>query len=398
MSLERLEEHRRLWEGKPELRAVYEVWFELLLDGIPEKARVLEVGSGPGLLAEAARRLRPDLRWTSSDLLVTPWNDLAADASRLPLATGGVDAVVGVDVLHHLPRPAHFFREAARVLGGVGELRLVEPWITPLGWIVYRFFHQEDCRLRLDPWDPFPGPEKDAFDGNAAVPWRLVGRTAAWEWRHLGLEPPRRRRLNAFAYLLSLGFREASLPSTGTGAPPPRPRSVDGAALPAPRPARAARLGERGCGAGDVRPAGTPGRRAPGRGRPEGFGPGGAGPSGPRLPTSATRQVAGGVRGSARPRGPGRDPDPSPLVAEVIARAGASSGCSPNRRQDLEPAELYEEVEVRRVSFAAKEEAGGWRDADGAPLDVSEGTVRLAGEQAVAGSSVRSGKRPRPST
>ena len=28
---------------------------------------------------------------------------------------------------------------------------------------------------------------------------------------HLGFEPPRRRRLNAFAYLLSLGFREGSL-------------------------------------------------------------------------------------------------------------------------------------------------------------------------------------------
>ena len=141
MSLERLEEHRRLWDDKPELQAVYEVWFDLLLDGIPEKGRVLEVGSGPGLLGGAARRRRPDLRWTSSDLLVTPWNDLAADAGRLPLATGGVEAVVGVDVLHHLPAPADFFREAGRVLGGVGQLRLVEPWITPLGWIIYRFFH-----------------------------------------------------------------------------------------------------------------------------------------------------------------------------------------------------------------------------------------------------------------
>ena len=211
MSLERLEEHRRLWDCKPELRAVYDVWFDLLLDGIPAEGRVLEVGSGPGLLAAAARDRRGDLRWISSDLLVTGWNDLVADAARLPLATGGVDAIVGLDVLHHLPDPAGFFREAARVLGGRGELRLVEPWITPLGWIVYRFFHQEDCRLGVDPWDPFPGPEKDAFDGNAAVPWRLVGRTPGWEWRHLGFEPPRRRRLNASAYLLSLGFREGSL-------------------------------------------------------------------------------------------------------------------------------------------------------------------------------------------
>jgi SAM-dependent methyltransferase len=211
MSLDRLLDHRRLWEAKPELRAVYGVWFERLLEGIPVGTRVLEVGAGPGLLAEAARARRPDLRWISSDLLAAPWNDVVADAGRLPLATGSVGAVVGLDVLHHLPRPAQFFREAARVLGGRGELRVVEPWITPLGWVVYRFFHQEDCRLRVDPWDPFPGTGKDSFDGNAAVPWRLLRDTPAWEWRRLGLEPPRRRRLNAWPYLLSLGFRERSL-------------------------------------------------------------------------------------------------------------------------------------------------------------------------------------------
>jgi SAM-dependent methyltransferase len=211
LSLERLLDHRRIWEAKPELRAVYGVWFDQLLDGIPSDTRVLEVGAGPGFLATAARERRPDLRWLSSDLLAAPWNALVADAGRLPLATGGVGAVVGLDVLHHLPRPAEFFRETARVLGGRGELRLVEPWITPLAWVVYRFFHQEECRLRVDPWDPFPGGGKDSFDGNAAVPWRLVRDTAAWEWRRLGLEPPRRRRLNALPYLLSLGFADRSL-------------------------------------------------------------------------------------------------------------------------------------------------------------------------------------------
>ena len=172
------------------------------------------MGSGPGLLAPAARDERPDLRWISSDLLRAPWNDLVADAAQVPLATGSVGTVVGLDVLHHLPKPADFFREAARVLGGAGELRLVEPWITPFGWVIYRFFHQEDCRLGVDPWDPFP-PGKDSFDGNAAVPWRLVGRTRPWDWRHLGFEPPRWRRSNTFTYLLSLGFRERSLLPAG---------------------------------------------------------------------------------------------------------------------------------------------------------------------------------------
>jgi hypothetical protein len=63
----------------------------------------------------------------------------------------------------------------------------------------------------VDPWDPFPAHGKDSFDGDAAVPWRMVRDTPAERWNELGLRPPRVARLNAFAYLLSLGFRPASL-------------------------------------------------------------------------------------------------------------------------------------------------------------------------------------------
>ena len=92
-----------------------------------------------------------------------------------------------------------------------GRIALVEPWITPFSWVVYRFFHQEDCRLSVDPWNPFPGPVKDSFEGDAAVPWKIVRRATAARWRELGLLPPRIVRVNAFGYLLSLGFRPASL-------------------------------------------------------------------------------------------------------------------------------------------------------------------------------------------
>ena len=211
MSLERLHEHRRLWQAKPLLACVYEPWFSALFDAAPRGARVLEAGAGPGLLKEAARARRPDLRWIASDLCPAPWNDLAADAGRLPVATESVDAVVGLDVLHHLAAPAAFFREAARVLRRGGRVSLVEPWITPFSWVVYRVFHQEECQLGVDPWDPFPRSGKDAFDGNAAVPWKMARATSEERWRDLGFSPPRLGRLNAFAYLLSLGFRPASL-------------------------------------------------------------------------------------------------------------------------------------------------------------------------------------------
>ncbi len=211
MSLERLHEHRRLWRAKPVLARVYAPWFEALLAAAAHGSRVLEVGAGPGFLGAAARQSRPDLRWIASDLHPAPWNDVAADAGRLPLAATTIDAVVGLDVLHHLPDPAAFFREAARVLRPDGRIVLVEPWITPFSWVVYRFFHQEGCRLSVDPWNPFPGPAKDSFEGDAAVPWKIVRRATAARWRELGLLPPRAVRVNAFGYLLSLGFRPASL-------------------------------------------------------------------------------------------------------------------------------------------------------------------------------------------
>jgi len=211
VSFERLLEHRRLWGAKPVLARVYEPWFSALLAAAPRGGRVLEVGAGPGFLGEAARGRRPDLRWIASDLHLAPWNTLAADAGRLPFAAGSLDAVVGLDVLHHFAAPADFFREAARALRAGGRIALVEPWITPFSWVIYRFFHQEDCRLGVDPWSPFPAHGKDSFEGDAAVPWKIVGETKDARWRELGLSPPGLTRLNAFAYLLTLGFRPGSL-------------------------------------------------------------------------------------------------------------------------------------------------------------------------------------------
>jgi SAM-dependent methyltransferase len=214
VSRARLEEHRRLWADKPVLARVYAHWFELLLAEAPRGGRVVEVGAGPGTLRAFARETRPDLAWLATDLEPLPWNHVAADASRLPVRDASAQAIVGLDVLHHLSDPRAFFADAARALAPGGRLALVEPWISPLSWIVYRFFHEEDCRLSVDPWRPFP-PGKAGFDGDAALPWRIVGVADEADWLKLGLCPPRVERLNAFAYLMTLGFQRASLLPSG---------------------------------------------------------------------------------------------------------------------------------------------------------------------------------------
>jgi len=213
VSVARLEEHARIWAAKPALRAVYAVWFDALLAAAPAGARVVEVGAGPGLFAAYARARRPDLRWIASELAPAPWNDVVADAQALPFLSGGADAVLGLDIVHHVARPRAFFAEVARVLRPGGRLAVVEPWVTPLSFVVYRYFHQEDCAEPADPWDPFrsAGGGKDLFDGNAAIPRALVRATPAGQWADLGLAAPQVTLLNAFAYLLTLGFRDTSL-------------------------------------------------------------------------------------------------------------------------------------------------------------------------------------------
>ncbi|HEX9187344.1 MAG TPA: class I SAM-dependent methyltransferase [Vicinamibacteria bacterium] len=214
MSLDRLQEHRAIWAGKPVLADVYRVWFDALLEGLPRGSRVLELGAGPGFLAEHARRYREDVAWVASDLVRVPWNDLVADGLSLPLREGSLDAIVALDFVHHVARPGRLFEEAARVLRAGGRVSMVEPWVTPFSYPVYRFLHEEGCRLSLDPWNPFPAArsaDKEPFEGDGAVPFRLVRDTPAARWAALGFSTPRATPLNGFAYLASLGFKRGSL-------------------------------------------------------------------------------------------------------------------------------------------------------------------------------------------
>ena len=213
MGLDVLVEHRSTWNAKPVLADIYAVWFEALLDALgPARRRVLELGAGPGFLSDYARARRPELFWIATDIVAAPWNSLAADGLRLPFRSGAFDTILGLDVLHHLARPRMFFEEAARVLAPGGSVALVEPWVTPLSYPIYRWLHQEGCTLGLDPWLPFGGEgAKAPMDGDNAVVWSLVRRTSGAEWNRLGFRSPVCTPLNGFAYLASLGFRPRTL-------------------------------------------------------------------------------------------------------------------------------------------------------------------------------------------
>jgi demethylmenaquinone methyltransferase/2-methoxy-6-polyprenyl-1,4-benzoquinol methylase len=94
---------------------------------------LLDVGGGSGRASravDAERRVVVDaargmLRQARGHGLEA----VQADAGRLPVASGSVDAVLIVDALHHIRDPDRIFRETARVLrpGGVLVVREFDP-------------------------------------------------------------------------------------------------------------------------------------------------------------------------------------------------------------------------------------------------------------------------------
>ena len=193
-----LERHRAIWSARPELRAVYGEWFARLLDAVGGRAPVVELGAGPGFLKELA----PEV--IALDVVQTRWVDVLADGGALPLRSARVGALVMVDTLHHLPAPAVFMDEAARVLRPGGRLAMIEPWITPLSWVLYRWFHHEDCRLGVDIERPFADGAKAALDGNAAIPYLVLKRLGA---RGHALRLVRAETFIGLPYLATLGFQ-----------------------------------------------------------------------------------------------------------------------------------------------------------------------------------------------
>jgi SAM-dependent methyltransferase len=208
---EQLQRHRRVWEQKPILRRVYnEEFFARLLSFRKADGLSIEVGAGPGFLKQAAPNI------VSTDLIWCPWLDAIADAQQLPFRSNSVANVFGLDMLHHLATPMTFLTEVSRILGPGGRLILVEPWITPFSYFIFRFLHQERCDLSETPWVQKQAgavPEKMAFDGNQAIPYLLFG--PKHRLNTLGSLPELKlERLEPFclfAYLLSGGFKPMNL-------------------------------------------------------------------------------------------------------------------------------------------------------------------------------------------
>lgn len=114
-------------------------------DLLPRDARVLDVGSGDGLLARRVMELRPDVSIRGVDVLARPTSHIPVmmfDGVKLPFPDRSFDAVMMVDVLHHAAQQDALLAEMARVTRGVVIIKdhlvqglLAHPTLRFMDWV-----------------------------------------------------------------------------------------------------------------------------------------------------------------------------------------------------------------------------------------------------------------------
>jgi SAM-dependent methyltransferase len=185
--------------GDSYLRRLYAHWYQLIVRELPPgSGEVLELGSGGGFLDEFIPGLR------TSDVMQVPGVELVVDARSLPFADGSLRAIVGTNVLHHIPNIERFFGEAQRSLIDGGRLIFIEPWPTPLSKPIYKHFHHEPFDQRGDWSIPHGGPLTAA---NGALPWIILHRDrVAFEHRFPALRVLNCKPFMPLSYLISGGI------------------------------------------------------------------------------------------------------------------------------------------------------------------------------------------------
>lgn len=199
------ERRRQIIGQKVFLRRIYEDWYAGIVSSLPaEEGPVLEIGSGGGFLKDVIPKA------ITSEVFYCSHVNVVMDGCQIPFAEDALQAIVMIDVLHHLSKPRSFFREATRCIRPGGVLAMVEPWVTPWSRWVYRRLHHEPFRPDAEDWEFF---QEGVISGaNIALPWILFQRDRAqfvsefpqWQIRALKLMMP-------FRYIASGGVSLRSL-------------------------------------------------------------------------------------------------------------------------------------------------------------------------------------------
>jgi SAM-dependent methyltransferase len=162
--------HRQIIASKPFLLNIYHEWYQVISGHLPDHSarKIIELGSGGGHLQDVL----PDI--ITSNIHPTGNVSIVLDGQCLPFSSASLDAIVMIDVFHHLPDVDRFFKESIRCLAEKGKVIMIEPWITAWSAVIYNHLHHEPYLPDRESWDfPTTGPLSGA---NLALPWIVFER------------------------------------------------------------------------------------------------------------------------------------------------------------------------------------------------------------------------------
>lgn len=197
-------ENVRHWKNKPLLRKIYREFHREIAAQLSclEAPKIVELGSGIGNI----RDVIPGCLRT--DLFPNPWLDRVENAFALSFEDSSLSDLILFDVFHHLRYPGEALREFSRVLRPSGRVIIFEPYISPLGALVYGPMHAEPISMRSSiDWNAPPqwkptAPEYYAAQGNVTrLFFKSLESTELTGWNMVS-----RRRLAALAYVAIGGY------------------------------------------------------------------------------------------------------------------------------------------------------------------------------------------------
>lgn len=151
------------WNNKPALRYLYHNWHKNVISWLIN-GESIEIGCGIGQLKEILPHIK------TIDVAYSKWTDIVGDAQELPLKSESAANLILFDVLHHLPKPILFFKEAQRILKSKGRVVIVEPYISFFSGLIYKKFHPEPVNIDCDPLsENSPLSTEKPFDSNQAI-------------------------------------------------------------------------------------------------------------------------------------------------------------------------------------------------------------------------------------
>jgi len=197
--------HRDIIMSKPFLKRIYHDWYMNFVDEVKRnpKGKYLEIGSGGGFLKD----LIPNV--ITSDIMPLPTVDMHFSAEELPFKDNELDGIFMVNVLHHIPHPYKFLKEAERTMKSGGRIIMVEPANTPLSGVIYRNFHHEAFDTKGE-WEfDSSGPLSSS---NQAIPYIYMLRDRKkFESEFPSLQIESIKIHSAFLYILSGGVSRKNL-------------------------------------------------------------------------------------------------------------------------------------------------------------------------------------------